>query len=871
METERNNPSATRKRAQFGCFAAVLVLSIATVDPAWAQQSSGIIAVGNAAVTGFSGAPLPTQIAPGEDPADKTFIDLDGASLRIIDLQHMDGPPIAQLVDAPKPTTWFAAQIGQVFGVAIDNANPPNIYAAATSAYGLPIVAPGPADASVHLRNGAPNAAFMPGLWGGAGGGGPGSIWKIDGTSGAVSLFVNVKLDSRANSGAALSGLAFDPASNSLYAADRETGFIHRFALNGAERDRYDHGTTGRKAQGLAPVAFDPSRSLDITNAKFDSADPSTWNYAAAERRIFGLAVYKHRLYYAVAYGLQIWSVGLRSDGSFGKDATPEVAVPPGEGPSEISKIAFDEEGRMLLAERPSPTGARDFEALTQQGIGRVLRYAISGADADMRSWQSQPAEYAIGFQLRYRNGNGGVDIGYRYDSNGDIDFGTCGGFLWLSGEQLRKSADAALAKRLKQSGPENVDGLQGNATWRIRGGDNPPLASYFIDYDDRFDDDAARGHMGDIAISRPCTPVQRAGGFGTPQPAGGPPGGNIPPGGRTPPPPPPPTPPSNCPPGQNPPVRGGSPCLCARPSVMIGNKCCSPQDLQPGGACASSSCGPGTTPIGPSNFCCNNNQVYAGAGGQACCSAPLVNGQCSSGNKPGGCQPGYVPIGGSCCLASQMTSTGLCCPTGQAPSGPNKSQCQNLIPIKTGPSQCCHAGFIPASDGSCCAVANVTSKGVCCDVPITDPNNRANCPAKIQSITKCADGYTKMPNGLCCKDNLVSDDGKTCKSGSPPALTPPSSCPPGQKRDSDGDCVVVRPGRGACPPGQGRDSDGDCVPIRLRGGACAPGQFRTERGECVSRGPVGCPPGMVRGRGGECVRIGPPGRIYPGRPRFFR
>jgi hypothetical protein len=103
------------------------------------------LALGDAAVTGFSGALAPIQIAPGVDPGEQTFIDLDGPSLRVVDLHHMGGPPTAQLVGAPKPFTFTAAQIGQVFGVALDDNSPPNIYVAATSAYGLPIVAPGAA------------------------------------------------------------------------------------------------------------------------------------------------------------------------------------------------------------------------------------------------------------------------------------------------------------------------------------------------------------------------------------------------------------------------------------------------------------------------------------------------------------------------------------------------------------------------------------------------------------------------------------------------------------------------------------------------------------------------------------------------------
>ena len=174
-----------------------------------AQQASTVYVAGNAAVTGFSGRCRRHKSRPAIDPDQKTFIDLNGPSLRIVDLQHMGGSAHAQLVDAPKPFTFSAAQLGQVFGVALDDNSPPNIYVAATSAYGLPIVAPGPDGRPQHVRAGAPNASFMPGLWGPQGG--PGSIWKIDGMTGKVSLFATVATSGRANSGAALGGLAYDP------------------------------------------------------------------------------------------------------------------------------------------------------------------------------------------------------------------------------------------------------------------------------------------------------------------------------------------------------------------------------------------------------------------------------------------------------------------------------------------------------------------------------------------------------------------------------------------------------------------------------------------------------------------------------------
>ncbi len=188
--------------------ALLLGASIATLGAASAQSTNGILAPGNAVVTGFSGTKAPAAPVAGTDPSDLTEIDLSGPSARIADLQSPGAPPQAQLITAPKPFTATAAQIGQVFAVTLDDAAVPNIYVAATSAYGLPIIAPGPGGAPMRARQGSANAQFMPGLFGPANmAGGPGSIWRIDGATGEVKLLANVALDGVANSGAGLGGL----------------------------------------------------------------------------------------------------------------------------------------------------------------------------------------------------------------------------------------------------------------------------------------------------------------------------------------------------------------------------------------------------------------------------------------------------------------------------------------------------------------------------------------------------------------------------------------------------------------------------------------------------------------------------------------
>ena len=47
------------------------------------------------------------------------------------------------------------------------------------------------------------------------------------------------------------------------------------------------------------------------------------------------------------------------------------------------------------------------------------------------------------------------------------------------------------------------IDGLQGNAVSLLRPQNTPPLASYFIDFDDVTDRAGTPGHMGDVATWR--------------------------------------------------------------------------------------------------------------------------------------------------------------------------------------------------------------------------------------------------------------------------------------------------------------------------------------------------------------------------------
>jgi hypothetical protein len=79
-----------------------------------------------------------------------------------------------------------------------DSANAtPNIYVTSTSLFGLQIVAAN----GDRLVKGEPGARWMPGQFGLDKGGTPGSVWKIDGVTGLISLFANIEHDGKDNAG----------------------------------------------------------------------------------------------------------------------------------------------------------------------------------------------------------------------------------------------------------------------------------------------------------------------------------------------------------------------------------------------------------------------------------------------------------------------------------------------------------------------------------------------------------------------------------------------------------------------------------------------------------------------------------------------
>lgn len=493
-----------------GLFALAASCGAWLAPPALAQETQ-IIQPGSTAVTGFSGTTIPgieQGLPPGIDPVDETFIDADQATLRVFDLTRLGGPAAGQLVATPPPFEVTAGQIGQVFAVTYDDGlrdgeatGIPNLYAGATALHGIRIVTPDTDGDGrpERQRRGTPGAVFMDGQFGVENGGGPGTIWKVDGISGAVTKFADIE----ANSGPGIGDIAFDPDHRQFFASDLDSGLVHRIDAEGRPVGTFDHGFYGLPHRNMKPVPDDGS-VMDIEGPAFDSEDPGTWGFTQDERRVWALAYHDGRLYYSVGEKAEVWSVGIAADGAFADDARWELTVAAAEDDA-VTDIAFDGEGRMYLAQRGRIENRYDYSQFADSGKAEVLRYTRENPDdpATESVWVETPEEYAVGFPDGYRQSAGGLDLQYGYDENGYIDIGACTATLVDTGDKLRDNP--TLADQLAAGGPSAVHGIQLTPLPLVRPQNEPPFGSWFVDFDNYFEDPAVEGHVGDVEVWRPC------------------------------------------------------------------------------------------------------------------------------------------------------------------------------------------------------------------------------------------------------------------------------------------------------------------------------------------------------------------------------
>jgi hypothetical protein len=855
---------------------------------ALAQES--IVGPGNAAVTGFSGI-IANEAPEGEDPFDYVTINPDGPAAQVIDLSSLG--PQGQLSDALKTFVVPANQIGQVFGVALDNAPQPSIYLAATAAYGLSIYLPDASGAVKRIRSGAPGAQFVPGQFGPPEyGGSPGSIWKVDGATGQVFLFASI--EDAAEGVASLGGLAFDPVSQQIFVADRASGIIYRLGLDGAERGSYDHGTEGRPPAGLAPIPWIPTAPVDINSPFFDTENPGTWGQASPARRVFGLAVRNGRLYYAIAQGPQIWSVGISPSGAVAAGPRLEVEVPSLQDGVEIASITFDAQGRMYLAERGATMGDYELTSLASGGASRVLRFVPKPAgDPAPGLWRLLPDQYAIGMAPAYANADGGVALGYGYQPDGTINYNACRTVLWSTGERLLDPGDPL---QPPDSYPA-IDGLQGNAPTLVLPQNAPPLKSWFVDYDDQPGVPEYRGYMGGVAIYSPCAEEVT----------------------YTPPPPPPSCPPGTvysygqcvvvptCPPGAS--YKNGA-CVypeCPKGYVLQGGQCVPPPiSCPPGfayyqGKCVPLQCPPGMERMPNGQCICPVDNLY-------------YNGKCI---PPQACPPGMVkyPNGVCWCPAGTHFQNGKCvpnfCPPGYVtiqgkcvpqfcPPGFKKDQLGFCVPVfvpcsileilingKCVPKKC-PQNQVLGQDGKChpilvpCKPPNIIVNGKCVPKkcpPLHELNPNGKCvpiiitckPGQEWNGNKCVSICKKdevWKNGKCqplviapkppvCKPNQQLVNGKCVAK---PIVVDPIVCAANMQL-INGKCVpiVIQPKPIVCKPNQ-QLVNGKCVPLVVQPKpiVCKPNQ-QVVNGKCVNKpivvDPIVCAANM-RLVNGKCVPL---------------
>ncbi len=279
------------------------------------------------------------------------------------------------------PDEWTAANLGEVFGVTLDDESVPNIYLTATTVYGN----------------------FPPGP------GGYGAVYKLDGTTGGIS---SGSIPGQGD--ASLGSVCHNRSGNGgswLYVSSLEDGRIYRVNADSlvVHPSSYDHGIAGRAAAAMAPIP-----------------DPSSLNtLSPLGRRVWGVQVHEGRLYYGVWWEdathasavdrNEVWSVALNpATGAFlPATAMLEVSLPPASTVVNwslpVASIDFSRSGAMLLAER----------YYRWDGVhrARVLEYT-GGSGA----WVASPLnKYRIGDSSRLSAGGVASDCDENVWATGDI------------------------------------------------------------------------------------------------------------------------------------------------------------------------------------------------------------------------------------------------------------------------------------------------------------------------------------------------------------------------------------------------------------------------------------------------------------------
>lgn len=287
--------------------------------------------------------------------------------VEIFDIRH-NPPFVPGFWNAPvqySHSDWTSNRMGEVYGIALDNSSPPNIFIASTDIFGA---------------NSSNN----------------GLIFKIDAMTGAVSDYITkypfpvapssvLNTSTIPNTGCGLGNICFDNVNQQLFATNFEDGVIYRIK------------------NGLVKSYYDPFNS-----------DDGHGGYAPYGQRIWGIGIYGNKIYFSLwqcdevnnnsGYN-KIYSVNLNSSGDF-INAPPDLVYEFTSFSNPVADIEFSFSGDMLAGER-SMHGTSLWAHNS-----RTLEFPrVSGGYSSFKI-------FPIGQNNNSKNSCGGVDFGYgKYDS----------------------------------------------------------------------------------------------------------------------------------------------------------------------------------------------------------------------------------------------------------------------------------------------------------------------------------------------------------------------------------------------------------------------------------------------------------------------
>jgi len=267
-------------------------------------------------------------------------------------------PTITAASGVIKPTNWTPNDIGQIFGIAIDDNE--NIYLAASTVYTM-------AGYVTSITNAR-----------------PAQVYKCSPPNyNAVALYTLPNSGTGALNG--IGNIAYDKINQQLFTTNLEDGKIYRHSLTGALLGSIDPWTADDGTVGTAPQ------------------DERIWGIGVNYEGVL-VKIYFPRI--TSSGTREIYSITLQNDGSFPTASNPETLeinnVPGNQ--LAITDIAFSSDtNKMLLAERGAAHQSK------------IMSYNKTGS-----TWSTNLTYYVGGFAAG-ENSAGGVDFAYE-ERGGDIN-----------------------------------------------------------------------------------------------------------------------------------------------------------------------------------------------------------------------------------------------------------------------------------------------------------------------------------------------------------------------------------------------------------------------------------------------------------------